>query len=227
MYYQTHLLNNYTKMILYNNFNVVIKSLGMQTLTHPLFYNSKVAIRFNIGDNGKEIYIGKNKRSFCVNPEYISVCFDRVKRIYNSLNNPPDILVIDVFLHENETIEPFVSDVISLTNLPQPKEIKSEPFYFDEDEVLDHVFLFWELSEFNPDNILREILLSDLGGKYDLASSVYFVCFADKVLFHLYDDRGADLCAEKTESIFHIYSDLNDLILEYDRERIDSIFKAE
>ena len=214
-------------MNLYNNFNVVIKSLGMQTLTHPLFYNSKVAIRFNIGDNGKEIYIGKNKRSFCVNPEYISVCFDRVNRIYNSLNNPPDILVIDVFLHENETIQPFISDVISLTNLPQPKEIKSEPFYFDEDEVLDHVFLFWELSEFNPDNLLREILLSDLGGKYDLTSSVYFVCSADKVLFHLYDDRGADLCAAKTESIFHIYNNLNDLILEYDRGKIDSIFKAE
>ena len=53
------------------------------------------------------------------------------------------------------------------------------------------------------------------------------MCVADKVLFHLYDDRGADLCAEKTESIFHIYNDLNDLILEYDRERIDSIFKAE
>ena len=176
-------------MELYNNFDSVIKSLGMQTLTHPLFYNSKVAIRFNIGDNGKEIYIGKNKRSSCVNPEYISVCFDRVKRIYNSLNNPPDILVIDKFLHEDETIEPFVSDVISLTNLPQPKEIKSEPFFFDEDEVLNHVFLFWELNEFNPDNILREILLSDLGGKYDLASSVYFVCVADKVLLYTYSSK--------------------------------------
>ena len=35
-------------MNLYNNFKAVIKSLGMQALTHPLFYNSKVAIRFNV-----------------------------------------------------------------------------------------------------------------------------------------------------------------------------------
>lgn len=213
-------------MNLYNKFNTVIKSLGMQTLTHPLFYNSKIAIRFNIGDNGNEVYLDENEEGFTVNPEYISACLDRAKQIYNSLKTQPDIFVIDGFLCEDETIEAFVKDVISATNLPQPKEIKSETF-FEDDEELIHVFLCWEINEFNPDKLLREIILADLGGNYFMTSSVYFVCSDDKVLFHLYDDRGADLCAEKRESILHIYNDLNDLILQYDRERIDSIFKAE
>ena len=60
-----------------------------------------------------------------------------------------------------------------------------------------------------------------------MTSSVYFICSDDNVLFHLYDDRGADLCAEKIESISHIYKKLSNLILDYDRERIDAIFKAE
>ena len=62
-----------------------------------------------------------------------------------------------------------------------------------------------------------------------VGNSMFFriSCADDNVLFHLYDDRGTDLCAEKTENISHIYHDLNDLILEYDKEKIDSIFKAE
>ena len=213
-------------MNLYNKFNTVINSLGMQTLTHPLFYNSKVAIRFNIGDNGNEVYLEKKQRSFRVNPEYITVCFDRVQRIYNSLSTQPDVLVIDGFLDENEMIEEFVNSVMLATDLPHPKEIKSEKYFIDDEELM-HVFLCWELNDFNPDKLLRQIISADLGGNNILTSSVYFVCSNDKVLFHLYDDRGADLCAEKTESILHIYNDLNDYILEYDRKRIDSIFKAE
>ncbi len=42
-------------------FETVIKSFGIQNLTHPLLYNSKIAIRFNIGDNGNDVYIDENK----------------------------------------------------------------------------------------------------------------------------------------------------------------------
>jgi len=214
-------------MKLYNTFDNVIKSLGMKVLTHPLFYNSKVSIRFNIGDdNGNEVYIYESENKFTVNPQYVSACLLRARRIYNSLSTQPDILVIDAFLDEGETVEAFVNDVISAIDLPQPKEIENGPF-FEEDEESTHVFLLWELNEFNPEKLLREIVLADLGGNNFLTSSVYFICSDDKVMFHLYDDRGADLCAEKTESILHIYNNLNDLILEYDRERINSIFKAE
>lgn len=213
-------------MTLYNKFNAVIQSFGMQYLAHPLFYNSKVAIRFNIGDNGIQRYLEKDKQNAVVNPKYITACLDRVKQIYNSLSAPPDILVIDGFLDERETIEDFINNITSSTNLIQPKEIKSETV-FEEDDELTHVFLLWELNELNPDKLLREIISADLGGNYRLVSSVYFVCSCDKVLFHLYDDRGADLCSEKTSSIMHIYKGLNNLILDYDKKRIEAIFKAE
>ena len=56
--------------------------------------------------------------------------------------------------------------------------------------------------------------------------AVYFVCTKDTVIFHLYDDRGADLVADKKEKIQHIYHKMNDLILDYDRETIDNVFNT-
>ena len=214
-------------MNLYNAFETVIQSFGMQTLLHPLFYNSKVAIRFNIGDNGNEVYLDENEEGYTVNPEYLSACLDRAKQIYCSLRNTPNVLVIDGYLYENDSAEDFINTVITTTNLSQPQETKVEKI-FEDGEEFNHIFLCWKLDGFNPDKLLKEIIMADLGsGNHFLTSSVYFVCSDDNVLFHLYDDRGADLCAEKTENISHIYHDLNDLILEYDKEKIDSIFKAE
>ena len=213
-------------MSLYNTFDTVIKSLGMQTVTHPLFYNSKVAIRFNIGDNENEVYLDENEKDFTVNPEYASACLERAQQIYQTLRSAPNVLVIEGYLYENDSVEDFINTVITATDLQHPQETKIEKIS-EEDEEFNHIFLCWELNEFNPDKLLQEIIIADLGnGNHFLTSSVYFICSEDNILFHLYDDRGADLCAEKAESISHIYKQLNHLILEYDREKIDSIFKA-
>ena len=213
-------------MSLYNAFETVIKSLGMQTVTHPLFYNSKIAIRFNIGDNGNEVYLDENKEDFTVNPEYVSACLKRAKQIYRTLRNAPNILVIEGYLCENDSVEDFINTVITATDLQHPQETKIQKISA-EGEEFNRIFLCWELNEFNPSKLLQKIIIADLGsGNHFLTSSVYFVCSEDNILFHLYDDRGADLCAEKAVSISHIYKQLNHLILEYDREKIDSIFKA-
>ena len=212
-------------MSIYESFKKVIASLGMEKLTHPIFYNSPIGIRFNIGDNGNDVYVDKSGEEFVVNPNYIAACLQRSLDIYNSLNNEPNLLAIEGYLCENESVENFISSVVSVTDLPQPNEIKSELTH-DEDEFI-HVFLLWNLNNFNPNKLLEEIVKADLGsGNFFLTSSVYFVCAKDNVIFHLYDDRGADLIANKKENIQHIYHKLNDLILDYDREKIDSIFNA-
>ena len=215
-------------MNIYNTFKNVIKAFGMQALEHPLFYNSRIAIRFNIGDdNGNEVYLDNAEDDLIVNPKYVSVCLERAKQIYYSLKKAPNILVIDGYLYENDYAEAFINNVITATELPYPQEIKEEKI-FEDGEELNHIFLCWELNGFIPDKLLYEIIMADLGsGNHFLTSSVYFVCSKDNVLFHLYDDRGADLCAEKAENISHIYNRLNDLILECDKEKIDSIFKEE
>lgn len=212
-------------MSIYESFKKGMAALGMAELTHPIFYNSPIGIRFNIGDNGNDVYIDKSDEEFLVNPSYIAACLERSLNIYRSLKSEPDLLAIEGYLYENEPVEDFISSVVSATDLPQPTELKSELTHDDED-VFIHVFLLWNLNDFNPNKILEEIIKADLGsGNFFLTSSVYFVCTKDNVLFHLYDDRGADLVADKKEKIQHIYHKLNDLILDYDREKIDDIFK--
>lgn len=211
-------------MNLYKSFQDVISSLGMTELLHPIFYSCPIGIRFNIGDNGNEVYIDKDDEELSVNPQYIMACLERSFKIYDSLKSKPDLLVIEGYLYENETVEELVSSIITVTDLPKPNETKIHP---TQDDELIHTFLLWNLKDFTPNKLLEEIIKADLGsGNSFLTSSVYFVCTNDNVLFHLYDDRGADLVADKKEKIQHVYYELNDLILDYDREKIDDIFKA-
>ena len=213
-------------MALYESFQNVISSLSMGNLTQPVFYNSPIGIRFDIGENGKEIYIDKAEDGILVNPDYVATCLERSLNIYRGLKNEPDLLVINCYLYENENITDFISSVISVTDLPQPDEVKQETINEDKNEFV-HLFLMWKLKDFSPNKILEEIIKADLGsGYYFLTSSVYFVCTGDNVIFYLYDDRGADLVADKKEKIQHLYYELNDFISDYDKEKIDSIFKS-
>ena len=69
-----------------------------------------------------------------------------------------------------------------------------------------------------------EIIKADLGGISALASSVYFANTEDVYLYHVYDDRGADLVAESKELLRPIYHNFYPWILDYDKKRIDKLF---
>ncbi len=213
---------------IYTDFENVLKSLGMDEITHPLFYNSKVGIRFNIGGNGNKIYTDDDN----VNPQYISTCLERAKIIYKELPLKPNVLIIEGFLDENDisyeasNVEEFIEYIISFTKLSVPDEIKKVVCY-EEKEMFEKVCLCWNLESFNPDKLLEEIIKSDFcNGCQALSSSVYFANTVNNTIFHLYDDRGADLVADNTETLINVYKNLNDLILDYDREKIDGVFSG-
>ena len=134
-------------MALYESFQNIISSLGMEEVTHPIIYKSPTGIRFNIGDNGNEVYINKSDEEISVNPNYVTVCLERSLNIYHSLKSKPDLLTIEGYLCKDETIVDFISSVVYCTDLPQPNEIKSEITHDDEDEFI-YVFLFWKLNDF-------------------------------------------------------------------------------
>ena len=167
-------------MSLYESFQNVISSFGMKELTHPIFYNCPIGIRFNIGDNGNEVYIDKDNDEFSMNPNYVTTCLERGLKIYASLKSKPDILSIEGYLYENETVEDFISSVLSATDLPKPNEIKSELTHDDEDEFI-HVFLLWKLNKFNPNKLLEEIW--NIAGEFvnDNTLTVYIKRLREKI----------------------------------------------
>ncbi len=212
--------------ILHNRFLKTVDLIGMNGLA-PVFYNAPVAIRFEIGGD-ESVYLNDEKSdTFVPNPTYISAAFKKVKKIYESLLHHPRILRIDVYPNECDT-QSAIQAICRLSELPAPNEKITEKLRFDEnDEPYPRLSLYWDISKtsFNADNLLLEIIRSDIGGFSPLTSAVYFADDIHPLLFHPYDDRGADAAAADTELIRPMYEKLNDYILNHDRAAIDKLFK--
>ena len=71
--------------------------------------------------------------------------------------------------------------------------------------------------------VLAERSAAELGG-VDLGWETYFVSRVSGIVFHMYDDRGLDIIAPDAAAIRPIYTNFDDWVLDYDRERIDAVF---
>lgn len=209
-------------MTLSNRFYQTLHTFGMNGIEFPVFYSTPIGIRFDIGDSSQiNIYSENNT----LNPLYIDYCLDRATQIMNALSDPPDILAIQLFYLDETGLKSDINDVLSVIKTPHPHEIDYREKIID-DEICNTAILLWDLSKlhFSKDILLKEIIASDLGGEHLLTSSVFWVWSKDEIMFHLYDDRGADVVASKKASIIDIYTVFNRWILEYDRSKITSIF---
>ena len=84
---------------------------------------------------------------------------------------------------------------------------------------------YWDLSKisFQPELLLREIILGDIGGWNGFVSSVY-LAGPGPFLYHLYDDRGLDVLGGSRKLLLPLYHQFHDWILEYNLEKIDQMF---
>ena len=53
----------------------------------------------------------------------------------------------------------------------------------------------------------------------------YFINTSKDLIVHLYDDRGMDIISINPDNLKALYKKYNQWILDFDRERIDVIFK--
>lgn len=213
--------------MLSENFSEIVHSLGMTELKHPIFYNSPMGIRFKIGGE-ESVYLNNEPSEYLIaNQEYITAAFDRAKVIYTNLPHKPDILRIDGYPDESN-VHKIIQTICRVGNLPLPHEQVVTPLKWDEeDETVSQLQLYWDLTKisFEPDRLLQEIIKADNGGYNGFVSNVYFADTHNFIVFHLYDDRGADLVAYDKVILRPIYEKFNSWILDYDREKIDVIFR--
>lgn len=109
--------------------------------------------------------------------------------------------------------------------LPMPGEWAEESVC-DGDTRYIQEHLYWNLAKggFQIENLLLEIIKSDIGGISALCSNVYFVNAEHAVLYYLYDDRSADIAARDRAQLQKLYQKYGGWILPYDRDRIDRLF---
>ena len=210
--------------MLAKRFETVLQHLGMERLEHPLFHHAPVGIRFEIGGD-EPTYLDREDERLIPNPAYLQSALDRAAAIYHNLPAPPDGLRIDGDLDE-KTAASLLAVIRQRTGLSDPDE-QVTATRMDEDRDLHACAEFyWDLNEtaFQPKQLLREIILGDIGGWPGFVSSVYLTG-PGPFLYHLYDDRGLDVLGGSRE-LLPLYRQFHDWILEDDLEKIDRLFLA-
>ncbi|MBW7453115.1 DUF3885 domain-containing protein [Paenibacillus sepulcri] len=197
--------------------NLVLKS--------PLFYNAQYSIRFELG-GGKEISKGREEQ-----------VYHRAKTIFNSINSPHNDIFLIIFVdcweeHPerlfNESIYNMFKNYIPSQKL-EISRTKHEYRYIEPDDIDNTTITYrycvkTEVSNIESENFLIALSNQGMGLTPTIIGDVYFINTINNTIYHLYDDRGLDIVAEKLEVLKELYKKFNEWILEFDRPRINEMF---
>ncbi|MEK3885772.1 DUF3885 domain-containing protein [Paenibacillus sp. PL2-23] len=192
----------------------------------PLFYNAKFGIRFELG----------LPFSWLDDESYFKIVQERALAIFSAIfkSNSP-IYVIYVLFDPVEPLDAYIEGEVDFFSTFLDKSLISDVEEFKVEEVLDEDTneLIGYTKSYGVLCTLADInyrsLLGVLGGFYNearmyISGRVYFIESISNIVYHIYDNRGLDVVSPDKESIFYLYRDFNQWILNYDREQIDKSF---
>ncbi|MDN3617187.1 DUF3885 domain-containing protein [Vibrio gallaecicus] len=82
------------------------------------------------------------------------------------------------------------------------------------------------VSELNIKPIIQACIDYDFGDRGSTLAGQLFIINCDKdLMFHLYDDRGLDVAASSKWALEDLYRTKNQLLLDYDKQYMDSLLK--
>ena len=195
----------------------------------PLFYNWEIGIRFELGVN----YDRENNKE---NSPYLQGVYYRAINLFESLHPQDDEIFMVANVNDygdgatfNRKLQIFSRYVQEKSTLKQLKHV-TIPYVYPEDDEDDkyktHRFILkCKTSDIKYIPLLKAICNNDTGIKPSIHHDVFFINIKNKTVFNIYDDRGCDLVASSSETIKDIYDKYNDWILDYDRNKIDQVFK--
>lgn len=204
-----------------------VNKIGFDDLVQPIFYNAPIGIRFEIGGD-QDVYLNIDDfNKLVANPEYVLSALARVKTIYESMPQKPNILRIDVYPDEENDVNNVIEYICNEIGIPQPHEQIYHNIQCHEDDVITQIQLYWDLNKisFSAETLLYEVIMADIGGYSALVSSVFLVNTDIEILFYLYDDRGADVMASDKEVLRSMFDKFQSWILDYDRKKINEVFE--
>ncbi|MGG7664089.1 DUF3885 domain-containing protein [Dyadobacter sp. BHUBP1] len=190
----------------------------------PLFYSWNHGLRFDLqsGDTSTDEYFKEVIRRASI---IFQTAFSRSDNVY---------LVMLDWKYKRRKIRfgNFTFKQISNLNKSEVYYSKETGLYSPKDKF-DVAIIKLTSDRINLENIFAAIGHSDfpprqprLDNNRSLTSKeVYFLNIEKKLILHMYDDRGLDIIAADRQTLRSIYERHNDLILSYDRERIDKQFE--
>lgn len=194
-----------------------LQALGNERLQLPIFYESPLSLRFEIGP--EDIPVN--------DPRYFRMAYWRTSFLYEKAPAFDTLLWVlyrtpDMDSDINELLDRFCK----LARLPEPAEVYEQETVDRDGEPFTRIFFFWDMEETPPKTsaLLDGILKTDFAGFLELSSAVFFFNTQTPFLLHLYDDRGMDLVAADKSLLSPFYEDCHNWLLDYDLPRMDEIF---
>ena len=188
-----------------------------ERIWHPLFYVYPWGLRFELG-----VY------ELDDTAEYVRSARDRGRKIWDTVFDPED----DVLAVFDTTPDRTLKQELKSCQLQRIRVQRICPIpgkeIPDEEPIFFYRHLYRAAAKDIPfDAILRRIVEENtLVGGHRYGSAVYFYNRTKKLLFHPYDDRGADLIGPDRESLRSFYRELNGMLLDYNRGDMDRKWKT-
>jgi hypothetical protein len=189
----------------------------------PLFYNSKIGIRFEIGcpniDYSEKRYKeGVYMRSIMLFEELFYPDTD----IYLVVNTHRLI----EFLEDENEVKDELKNYVKNNELHSEIEFIELPYIYEDDELITFRYcLSCKVKDINYRRLLKAIGNQDIGIELSFQEEVFFINKNNHIIYNLYDDRGLDIISNKVSTLEAVYLKYNKWILNHDRKRINKIFK--
>lgn len=178
--------------------------------------------------------------------------YDRLKRIeqatrrgceiYRKLIGDDEVVIAieewESDFHDAKNLnKPYVRNILQGVDLKRNNGPFEQIYYEKDENGVKHEKVFHEplecdlligkahVNQNQVECIIRGIASLEMGEEPCIPQNVYFFSIAKQAGFRIYDDRGCDIWANSIEVLRHIYHDLNDWILDYNRPEIDNMFE--
>lgn len=188
--------------------------LDENPLVGPFFYKTPLALRFEIGPEADAIYLPEEA--------YLEKAYQRAVRLLNLASSSYDYLIFSQFPHEDRDWDVDLADFMTRFGFGQAPQ----PEFLEVTDLIGDVYTWrrylFPVTTQDLKPILREIVkvYRHLDGLRYLAASVTFLSSRDQVLYHCYDDRGADIAAVSNQTRRALFTFCHDLLFDYDMEEM-------
>ncbi|NUU61108.1 DUF3885 domain-containing protein [Paenibacillus agri] len=196
------------------------------SLEPPLFYNSNIGIRFELGVPYRGIE----------DPLYFETVKKRSETLFESVFSESSELYIVRKTYEPqapyEVFNPGVdvfAEYVDSAIINKVVCFENKPDYDEDTNQLTgyskSFSLLCCLEHIDYKGILKAISYSEFPSKGNyIFDRIYFIHTKKNIVFHMYDDRGLDIVAIRSENLMNLFNEFNDWILDYDREKIERTF---
>lgn len=199
-------------------------------LAPALFYAWEPGLRFEIAD----------PKRFYEEPNFLAQAFERATALFDAAFNEEDeiLFVTDLITCRNDSFirkkpvnvyKKYIKQPQALYKL-QLEEIELPEF--DEGNITVRRFSYaCRKKDIRYPQLLQAICYQDFNHPSRITNyqgsdaQVYLINKSNQLIYHLYDDRGCDIIAANKENIRFLYEQYNEWILDYDRNKIDALFK--